>query len=433
MVVYRRNTCVMPVNIDQLLTRVDALTAEAVAFASDLVRMPTVNPPGEGYEDCARFIGDTLGAQGFAVEYHPATGRPEHTRTHPRINVVGTRQGRSARPLVHLNGHFDVVPAGAGWTVDPFGGEVRDGRIWGRGSCDMKAGIAAAVFAAEAIRRAGIELQGSVEISGTVDEESGGFAGVAWLAQQGRLSAARTDFAIIPEPLYVDRICIGHRGVYWFEVLTKGRTAHGSMPFHGVNAVEHMGLLLERIRADLQPRLAARTTAVPVIPHEARHPTLNVNGISGGQPVEGIQTPCVADRCRTVFDRRFLLEEGFDATKAEIVELLDGLARDVPHFSYELRDLMVVHPTRTPEGSPLVSALDRALHRVLGRSGGLVASPGTYDQKHFARIANVPHCVAYGPGILDLAHQPDEYVDIADLMNATKVIALAVLELTGTA
>jgi succinyl-diaminopimelate desuccinylase len=417
---------------DRVLATVDTLTDEAVAFTSDLVRMPTVNPPGELYEECARFIGDTLARCDFAVEYHPAVGRPEHTPAHPRINVVGTRRGRTLRPLVHLNGHFDVVPAGAGWTVDPFGGEVREGRVWGRGSCDMKAGIAAAVFAAEAIRRSGVALNGSVEISGTVDEESGGLAGVAWLAHHGRVSADRTDFAIIPEPLYVDRICIGHRGVYWFEVQTNGRIAHGSMPFHGVNAVEHMGLLLERIHADLLPRLASRTTAMPVIPPGARHATLNINGIEGGQPVDGIQTPCVADRCRAVFDRRFLLEEGFDATKAEIIEMLDGLARAVPDFKYEIRDLMVVHPTKTPDGSPLVGALDRALHRVLGRSGGLVASPGTYDQKHFAKIAGVPHCVAYGPGILDLAHQPDEYVDIVDLVNATKVIALAVLELTGT-
>ena len=418
---------------DRVLATIDTLTGEAVAFASELIRIPTVNPPGDLYPECARLIGDMLARCEFEVEYHAAEGLPEHTRTHPRLNVIGTRRGRSLHPLVHLNGHFDVVPAGAGWTVDPFGGEVRDGRIWGRGSCDMKAGIAAAVFAAEAVRRAGIELSGSVEISGTVDEESGGFAGVAWLAHHGRLSAARTDFAIIPEPLYVDRICIGHRGVYWFEVLTRGRIAHGSMPFHGINAVEHMGTLLERIHHDLQPRLAARTTAMPVIPAAARHATLNINGISGGQPVDGIQTPCVADRCRAVFDRRFLLEEGFDATKAEIVALLDEVARDVPDFSYELRDLMVVHPTRTPDGSPVVAALDTALHRVLGRSGGLVASPGTYDQKHFARIAGVPHCVAYGPGILDLAHQPDEYVDISDLMNATKVLALALLDLTGTA
>ncbi|HEY3884121.1 MAG TPA: acetylornithine deacetylase/succinyl-diaminopimelate desuccinylase family protein [Vicinamibacterales bacterium] len=422
----------MPSAIDRVLRSVEALTAEAVAFTSDLIRIPTVNPPGELYEDCAQFIGATLDACGFVVEYHPAEGRPEHTRAYPRVNVVGTRRGRSAHPLVHLNGHFDVVPAGAGWTTDPFGGEVRDGRIWGRGSCDMKAGIAAAVFAAEAIRRAGIELAGTVEVSGTVDEESGGFAGVAWLAEHKRINASRTDFVIIPEPLYVDRVCIGHRGVYWFEVQTSGRTAHGSMPFHGVSAIDHMGLVLERFRTQLQPRLAERTTAVPVIPEGARHATLNINGIAGGQPVDGIQTPCVADRCRAVFDRRFLLEEGFDSTKAEILELLQSIAREVPGFRYDVRDLMVVHPTRTPDGSPVVIALERALTRVLGRSGGLVASPGTYDQKHVARIAGVPHCVAYGPGILDLAHQPDEYVDVADLINATKVIALALLDLTGT-
>jgi len=416
---------------DRVLSAVEAIQDEAVAFTSALIRIPSINPPGAHYEDCARFIGETLAALDFAIEYHPAEGRPEHTRAHPRLNVIGTRHGRVARPLVHLNGHFDVVPAGDGWTVDPFGGEIRDGRIWGRGACDMKAGIAAAIFAVEAIRRAGVQLHGSVEISGTVDEESGGFAGVAWLAQQERISADRTDFAIIPEPLGVDRICIGHRGVYWFEVQMRGRIAHGSMPFLGVSAIDHLGLVLDRMRDVLKPALAGRTTDVPVVPTAARHATLNVNAIAGGQPIDGIQTPCVADRSRAIFDRRFLLEEGFDRTRAEIVDLLDGIVKDVPEFSYDLRDLMVVHPTRTPDGSPVIGALERALHRVLGRSV-LVASPGTYDQKHFARIAGVPHCVAYGPGILDLAHQPDEYCDIADLMNATRVMALAILDLTRT-
>ena len=93
--------------------------------------MPTVNPPGDAYEDCARFIGDTLARAGSRSSTIAAEGRPEHTRAHPRINVVGTRRGRRRGPLVHLNGHFDVVPAGDGWTVDPFGGEVRDGRIFG--------------------------------------------------------------------------------------------------------------------------------------------------------------------------------------------------------------------------------------------------------------------------------------------------------------
>ena len=240
--------------IDRVLAEIDAASAEAVAFTADLVRIPTVNPPGEAYDDCAHFIGDRLERCAFDVEYFPAEGLPEHTQSHPRINVVGTRHGRAPHPVVHLNGHFDVVPAGEGWTHDPFGGDVVDGRIYGRGSCDMKAGIAAALFAVEGIRRAGVELNGAVEISGTVDEESGGFAGVAWLAEHGRLSAVRTDYVIIPEPLYVDRICIGHRGVYWFEVLTRGRIAHGSMPFLGTSAIDHMGVVLDRMQRELGER-----------------------------------------------------------------------------------------------------------------------------------------------------------------------------------
>jgi len=416
---------------DRVLSAVDAAADEIVDFTRELIRLPTVNPPGDGYAACAELIGRRLTACGFETRYFPAEGRPEHTAQHPRVNVMGRRRGRTLRPLVHLNGHFDVVPAGDGWTVDPFKGLVRDGKIYGRGSCDMKAGIAAAVYAAEAIRRADVDLHGSVEISGTVDEESGGFAGVAWLADQGHLSAGRTDFVIIPEPLYVDRICIGHRGVYWFEVTTHGRMAHGSMPFHGVSAIEHMGVLLDRIRRELMPRIGGRSTAMPVVPEAARSATLNINGIDGGQPVDGIQTPCVADCCRAVFDRRFLIEEGFEAARRKIVDLLDRAAAEVPDMRCDLRDLMVVHPVRTPADSPLIGVLERSLQRVLGRSGGLVASPGTYDHKHVAR-AGITNCVAYGPGILDLAHQPDEYCGVDDLVHATKVLALALLELTQT-
>jgi succinyl-diaminopimelate desuccinylase len=421
-----------PSSIDRVIEAVDAASDELVAFTAELIRVPTVNPPGDAYEDCARLIGDRLAAYGFEVEYYAAEGLPEHTRSHPRVNVVGLLRGASLRPTVHLNGHFDVVPAGQGWTVDPFAGIVRDGRVYGRGSCDMKAGIAAAVYAVEAIRRAEVPLAGSIEISGTVDEESGGFAGVAWLAKNGRISSSRQDFVIIPEPLNVDRICIGHRGVYWFEVTTRGEIGHGSMPFLGVNAIEHMGVILDRMRSELRPKLASRTTAVPVVPDGARQATLNINGITGGQPVDGMQTPCIADDCRAVFDRRFLLEEGFDATKAEIVDLLDRAAADTPQLQYGLRDLMVVHPVRAPDGSPLVGTLHRAIQEVLGRPAELIASPGTYDHKHVDRIAGIRNCVAYGPGILEMAHQRDEYCGVDDLVNATKVLALSILDLTGT-
>jgi succinyl-diaminopimelate desuccinylase len=124
MLTSRASYCMrMASTTDRVLAAVDALREETVAFTSALIRIPTINPPGEHYEDCARFIGETLASLDFAVEYYAAEGRPEHTRTHPRLNVVGARHGRTSRPLVHLNGHIDVVPAGEGWTVDPFGGD----------------------------------------------------------------------------------------------------------------------------------------------------------------------------------------------------------------------------------------------------------------------------------------------------------------------
>jgi succinyl-diaminopimelate desuccinylase len=417
---------------DRLLAAVDDTTDELVDFTAALIRQPTVNPPGEGYVDCAHLIGERLAACGFEVEYHDGDGRPEHTPTHPRRNVIGRRRGRTDRPLVHLNGHFDVVPVGDGWTVDPFGGLVRHGRIYGRGACDMKAGLAAAVYAAESIRRAGVTLEGTVEVSGTVDEESGGWAGAALLASRGRVSSRETDYVIIPEPLNVDRICVGHRGVYWFEVTTHGHIGHGSMPFLGVSAISHMGTILEAIRTELEPALATRLTGVPVVPPAARHPTINVNTVAGGQVGQAVQTPCVADRCTAIFDRRFILEEGFEAARAEILALLDRARARVPHLRYEVNDLMVVDPVRTPDGSPLVTTLRHGIADVLGRDAALVASPGTYDHKHFARLGGIEHCVAYGPGILDLAHQPDEWCGIDDLVNATKVLALAIADLVGT-
>ena len=421
----------MSAAIDRLLGTIDACADEIVDFTASLIRFPTINPPGDAYEDCARFIGGRLSACGFEVDYVAAEGRPEHTASHPRINVIGTRGDRSARPAVHLNGHFDVVPPGGGWTIDPFAGVIRDGRIYGRGACDMKAGLAAALYAAEAIRRAGITLHGRVEISGTVDEESGGFAGVAYLAQHQRLSSDRIDYVIIPEPLNVDRVCIGHRGVYWFELETHGRIAHGSMPFLGTNAIDHMAHVIDRMHDELLPALAARTTSMPVVPDAARHATLNINGIAGGQPVHGIQTPCVADACRAVFDRRFLQEESFEGVHAEVQAFVARVTRDVPGLEIALRDLMVVHPVRTPDDSPLVRTLERRIEHVLGRPARQVASPGTYDHKHVDRIAGIKQCVAYGPGILDLAHQPDEWCSIADLVAATKVLALTLLDLIG--
>jgi succinyl-diaminopimelate desuccinylase len=418
------------VSIDRVLREVDRAADEIIDFAARLIRIPTINPPGEEYETCANVIGDQLRACGADVQLLPAVGRSEHTPRHPRINVIGRHAGSATQaPAIHLNGHFDVVPTGHGWTRDPFGAEIVDGKLYGRGACDMKAGIAAAVFAAEAIKRAGVAHTAPIEISGTVDEESGGFAGVAWLAEHRFLSRERTRAVIIPEPFGVDRVCIGHRGVYWFEVVAEGRVAHGSMPYLGINAILGMSHLLDLIRDELGPALFGRVTTMPVVPEQSRHATININGIDGGQAIDDTPSPCVADRCRVVFDRRFLIEEGLERTRAEIAALVATAQSRMPDVSFSIEDRLIFEPTETAEDAPVVGALTDAIARVTGRKASLVASPGTYDHKHVARIAGVPQCVAYGPGELALAHQPDEYCSVADIIAATKVLALAVLKL----
>jgi succinyl-diaminopimelate desuccinylase len=139
----------------------------------------------------------------------------------------------------------------------------------------------------------------------------------------------------------------------------------------------------------------------------------------------------VADRCRVVFDRRFLLEEGLDRTRGEIHALVSKAQARMPEVRFSIEDRLVFEPTRAPEDAPVIGALTAAIEEVTGRTASLVASPGTYDQKHVARIAGVPHCVAYGPGRLEMAHQPDEYCSVDDIIACTKVIALAVMRLSS--
>lgn len=304
--------------------------------------------------------------------------------------------------------------------------------MYGRGTADQKSGIAASIFAVEAIRRAGVKLGGTVEQSATVDEESGGQAGVAYLARNGYLNRERIDYVIITEPLDHDRICLGHRGVYWFELTVRGRTAHGSMPFLGVSAIDRMARIVEKIERELKPELRTRVTAMPVEPPEARQASINVNSIAGGQPLDGLQTPCVADTCQAILDRRFLMEESAEDVRHELMGHIETLRREDPDLEYELRDMMLVHPTMTAAESRLVREMRQAIGEVMEYEPAMIASPGTYDQKHFARIAGIEQCIAYGPGILDLAHQPDEYVEIEHLRLATRAMALATMRLLGT-
>jgi succinyl-diaminopimelate desuccinylase len=211
----------------------------------------------------------------------------------------------------------------------------------------------------------------------------------------------------------------------------RGRIAHGSQPFLGASAIDRMARLIERIERELKPELGKRRTRMPVEPDGARSATINVNSICGGQPVDAPQTPCVADLCRAIFDRRFLIEEKLEDVRSEVIELIERLRSEDGDLSYELKDLMIVHPVMTAPEVELVQTMSEAIVASIGRRPPLIASPGTYDQKHFARLAGIEQCVAYGPGILNLAHQPDEYCEIEHLVLSCKAMAVAAMRLLG--
>ena len=419
---------------DRLDEAVTARRDDLIALTQDLIRIPTLNPPGDNYLEICEYLDRRLAAQGFQTELVRAYGAPGDSDKHPRWNIVARREGAYPGECVHFNSHIAVVEVGRGWTTDPFGGELKDGKIYGRGACDMKGGLASSIIAAEAFLAVCPDFAGAIEISGTADEESGGFGGVAYLAEKGFFSPERVQHVIIPEPLNKDRICLGHRGVWWAEIETHGEIAHGSMPFLGDCAVRHMGAVVAEMETTLFPALAQKRTDMPVVPDGAKQSTLNINSIHGGENEQeedytGLPAPCVPDSCRMVIDRRFLIEEDIDEVREEVMQILRTVAERRATFSYDVTELHRVLPTMTEKSAPVVQVVAKAIADTMGREAEYVVSPGTYDQKHIDRIGKLKNCIAYGPGILDLAHKPDEYVGVDDMLDSARVMGRSLIAL----
>jgi len=418
--------------MERVVAAADAMGDEIVAFLQGLVRIPTENPPGREYGACAEFIGRTMARLGYEVEYVsvPPELLPElapEGEGLERVNVIGRMPGSLGRPVLHFNGHYDVVPAGPGWSVDPFGGEVRDGKLYGRGASDQKSGIAAQVFVPEVIKRAGYRLLGTLESSATPDEETGGFAGVGYLVRTGAIARDRTDYVVITECLDKDRVCIGHRGTLWMEVQVFGRKAHGSMPSLGVNAVEIAGEIVHRIESRLKPVLSTRVTDLPVAPEAARRASIAVTVIEGGTKVN-----TVPDLCRLRLDRRLVPGETLAGAVEEVRSICEELREERGNdFRYEVKSLMQVGPTLVPEEARVVQVFREAGRQVMGSVPGLVISPGSDDQKFVVQQAGIDECIIYGPGLLEQAHQTDEYVPVEDVITSVKVMALSAMELLG--
>jgi succinyl-diaminopimelate desuccinylase len=420
--------------VDRLMHRIDAKRDDLIQLTQELIRIPTLNPPGDNYREICDYLDVRLSAHGFETQLIRAVGAPGDSDRYPRWNIIARREGASSGECVHFNSHTDVVEVGLGWTKDPFGAELEDGLIYGRGACDMKGGLATSIIAAEAFIEECPTFAGAIEISGTADEESGGYGGVAYLAERGFFAPTRVQHVIIPEPLHKDRICLGHRGGWWAEIETFGEIAHGSMPFLGDCAVRHMGAVLDKFESDLFPAMSQRHTEMPVVPEGARTSTMNINSIHGGQPEQpadytGLPAHCVPDNCRIVVDRRYLAEETHAQVSGEVEALLKNLENTRDNFKYSMRELNHVAPSMTDKQAPVVTTIAQSIQDVFGKAPEYVASPGTYDQKHIDRIGKLKNCIAYGPGILELAHKPDEYIGVQDMIDSAKVMAHALSQL----
>ena len=409
-------------------------TDDLISLTQDLVRIPTLNPPGENYLEICEYLEKRFKRSQFSTELIRARGTPGDSDKYPRWNIVARREGPKKGDCVHFNSHTDVVEVGSGWSFDPFGGEVNDGKIYGRGTCDMKGGLASSIIACEAFLELFPDFNGALEISGTADEETGGYGGVAYLAEKGFFSPQKVQHVIIPEPLNKDRICLGHRGGWWAEIETLGKIAHGCMPFLGDCAVRHMGAVLEEFENTLYPKLQNRKTEMPVVPEGARHSTMNINSIHGGQVEPDPQTNalpshCVPDSCRIIIDRRYIIEETAEGVKKEIESLLNKVKEERKTFQYNIKELNRVIPSMTKKDAPIVKSVSKSIKAVLDKDPDYVASPGSYDQKHIDRIGTLKNCIAYGPGILELAHQPDEYIEIEDMIDSTNIMGNTLIDL----
>ena len=418
----------------RLCDKIEDKKESMIELTQDLIKIPTLNPPGENYREICEYLDTRLSRAGFATELIRAKDAPGDSNQYPRWNIVARREGQKDGECVHFNSHTDVVEVGSGWTFDPFGGQLYDGKIYGRGACDMKGGLAASIIAVEAFLEMFPTFNGAIEISGTADEETGGYGGVAYLAEKGFFSPTRVQHVIIPEPLNKDRICLGHRGGWWAEIETFGEIAHGAMPFAGDCAVRHMGEVLNEFEKTLYPALKQRVTKMPVIPEGAKNSTMNINSIHGGQvepdtETNALPSHCVPDSCRIIIDRRFLIEEDVEEVKAEVKSILENIKSRRPKFEYEVKELNRVIPSMTDKDAPIVKSIAASVEKVIGKKAEYVASPGSYDQKHIDRIGTLKNCIAYGPGILDLAHKPDEFVDVEDMIDSAKVMGNSLIDI----
>jgi succinyl-diaminopimelate desuccinylase len=389
---------------------------DLVRFLQQLVRLRTVNPPGENYGEITALLADTLRDLGLKVRRVPIP-RALQRKTqpdlldYPRFNVIGFWD-TGAKKTVHFNAHYDVVPVSGQWRHgSPFSGTVDQGWIYGRGSSDMKGAIASIVFALKALRATGTRPNFNLEVSFTADEETDSTLGTGWVTEHGRL---RADYAIVGEGGEADGVCCGHNGVVWLNVRVHGRAAHGSVPHEGVNALEKMSALVLALDGYKQI-LAKKKFRTP--DGLIRTPTLNIGGVFAAG--EGGKINTVPASASFSIDRRVLPVETVAAAERDLRAFLKKAAANIPQCRITIEKVSDNHSCYRDPATPFAAALRSSVARVRRQPAQFCVSTGFNDMHFFANVLRIP-TLGYGPGGHDY-HAVDERAKVKDLVEAATI------------
>ncbi|MCK6474765.1 MAG: ArgE/DapE family deacylase [Planctomycetes bacterium] len=396
--------------------RLEQLKPQLIEFTKEFCRIATVNPPGNRYLECCRFLERKLKRLGLKTKILrvPASVQRKLVPgldTYPRYNILA-RWNTGAKKTLLLTGHYDVVPPTAGWKSDPFKPFVKGARLIGRGTGDMKACDAAAIFAVQAMRETGARPPWNIELAFTCDEETGGYAGLGHVVKSG---AVKPDAAVLLEGGSGDTIGYAHRGVLWLEVTVHGKAGHASNPKNGVNALEKAcGLIrefkkLERVYAGR--RSAFRANKV------ARRPTLMIGGVSGG----GGKINTIPDTFTFSIDRRLLPEENVAAVKREFMQRIRRAKAKDRDLKVSVAYPLFVESGSTNPKAKIVRAAQEAHRAVTGKRSTLRMSGGFTDMHWLTNDGKVP-TVGYGVSGGG-AHSDLEWADTAGMLQAAKIYA----------
>jgi succinyl-diaminopimelate desuccinylase len=401
--------------LSQVLRKIDA--DEVIELTRALVRIPSVYRPGDPEATEARvaaFVGSWFGREGFDVEVqYVAPGRP---------NVIGSLgEKRSGQRSLLLEGHTDVVTEGdpAEWSRPPFGAELVDGRIYGRGTADMKSGLAAAMVAAAAFRRAGVGLKGKLVVGALVDEEDG-MIGVRHLCQTA--VGRELDAAIICEP-EENELCLEQRGVVWVRFRVRGKMAHGAMPEAGVNPIACLGRLLAAA-----PGLERRLRKVCEKSRYLRPPTVTPTIVQGPPARVGVpQSNVIPAVAEATFDIRLTPGIGEDGVRAELEEICRQAAAAQPGVKIEWEPVNAFRlATKVDRAEALVEAMVRGVKQAARRAPRYGGVPGSTDGTILRMQLGIP-IVTCGPGDRLIPHQVDEFVSTDEIVEAAKIYVASAL------